>query len=301
MNNVIFLMGPTASGKTDFACQLSEEISVDLISVDSALVYKNMDIGTAKPDKSTLRKYPHKLIDIINPEENYSVASFSNDAKNEIQQSIKNNKTPLLVGGTSFYFKALEEGLSPLPESQPELREKLNQTLNEKGLDYLHKELQKIDPIALEKINKNDTQRILRALEVFYISGKTLTQGQQEPKVNAIKNPIKKIILLPERKILHQRIEQRFLDMVENSFIDEVKKLKENPKLNADLPAIRCVGYRQIWQYLEGKINYDEMIERGIIATRQLCKRQTTWLKKEQNALILKEPDLQKTLDFLSC
>ncbi len=296
---VIFLMGPTTSGKTDLAIQLSQQFKTRLISVDSTLIYKGMDIGTAKPDKATLKKYPHHLIDICNPEDSYSAFDFTRDASRQIKIAFANNELPILVGGTSFYFHALEYGLSKLPESNPKFKKKFNQLLKSKGTIALHQDLKKIDPQAANRIHPNDAQRITRALEVFDISGKTLSelQGNKKP---IIKYPIKKIILMPERGELHTRIEQRFLSMIKHGFLDEVKHLKQNPNLHENLPVIRCVGYRQAWQYLNGKIGKTAMIEKAIIATRQLCKRQSTWLNGEENALFLKKSDLAKATTFIN-
>jgi len=297
-NTVIFLMGPTASGKTDLAIELSKRFPTRLISVDSALIYKGMDIGTAKPDTETLKKYPHHLVNICNPEDTYSAHDFAEDAKAQIKIAFNNNKTPILVGGTSFYFNALEHGLSNLPISTVESREKFNQLLQEKGVIELHKDLAKIDKESANRIHQNDAQRITRALEVFDISGKTLSELQGN-KQAGLTHPIKKIILMPPRSELHTRIEQRFLSMIDNGFLDEVQHLKQNPNLHPDLPAIRCVGYRQAWQHLNGEINKETMIEKSIIATRQLCKRQSTWLRNEKDALILEKSDVSKVLDFL--
>lgn len=296
---VIFLMGPTASGKTDLAIQLSQQFKTRLISVDSALIYKGMDIGTAKPDKAILKKYPHQLIDICNPENSYSAFDFIRDAHAQIKIAFSNNELPILVGGTSFYFHALEYGLSKLPESNPESKEKFNQLLKSKGSIALHQNLKKIDSQAANRIHPNDTQRITRALEVFNLSGKTLSelQGNKNPIINY---PIKKIILMPDRGELHSRIEIRFLSMIEHGFLKEVKRLKQNPNLHENLPAIRCVGYRQAWQYLNGKISKTDMTEKAIIATRQLCKRQSTWLKSETDALVLKSSSLAKAVAFIN-
>lgn len=296
---VIFLMGPTASGKTDLAIQLSQQFKTRLISVDSALIYKGMDIGTAKPDKAILKKYPHQLIDICNPKNSYSAFDFTRDAHAQIKIAFSNNELPILVGGTSFYFHALEYGLSKLPESNPESKEKFNQLLKSKSTIALHQNLKKIDSQAANRIHPNDTQRIARALEVFNLSGKTLSelQGNKKPIINY---PIKKIILMPDRGELHSRIEIRFLSMIEHGFLREVERLKQNPNLHENLPAIRCVGYRQVWQYLNGKISKTEMIEKAIIATRQLCKRQSTWLKGETDALVLKSPSLAKAVAFIN-
>ncbi len=295
---VVFLMGPTASGKTDLAIEISKHINARLISVDSALIYKGMDIGTAKPDVGTLKAYPHHLIDICEPDQAYSAYDFVGDAKQQIQTAFENNETPVLVGGTSFYFNALEHGLSNLPKSTNESREKYNQLLKEKGSATLHKELEKIDKKAADRIHKNDSQRVTRALEVFDLSGKTLSDLQGNKKLG-IDYPIKKIILMPPRSELHQRIEKRFLSMMDEGFLSEVEKLKQNPNLHEDLPSIRCVGYRQAWQYLNKEINEDTMIEKAIIATRQLCKRQSTWLKSETGALILETIDVESVVNFI--
>ncbi|MEJ6558597.1 MAG: tRNA (adenosine(37)-N6)-dimethylallyltransferase MiaA [Candidatus Thioglobus sp.] len=291
-------MGPTASGKTDLAIKISKKINSRLISVDSALIYQGMDIGTAKPDTETLKAHPHYLIDICEPSDTYSAQDFVNDATHQIELAFSQNKLPILVGGTSFYFNALEHGLSDLPESTPESREKYNQLVKEKGLDALYQSLQKIDPIAAQRIHANDSQRITRALEVFNISGKTLSelQGKKQGGLNCI---IKKIILMPDRSELHQRIKTRFHLMMEQGFMDEVRVLRTNTALHQDLPSIRCVGYRQAWQFLNNEIDEAEMIERSIIATRQLCKRQSTWLRSQTQGLKLKTADIEKAVNFI--
>ena len=257
-----------------------------------------MDIGSAKPDKKTLEKHPHYLIDICSPEQSYSAFDFVRNAKEQIEIAFTNHETPILVGGTSFYFHALEHGLSNLPESTDSSREKYNQLLKQLGSENLHKQLIKIDPKSADRIHPNDAQRVTRALEVFDLSGKTLSelQGNKQAVIN---HPIKKIILMPDRKQLHKRIEKRFLSMMDQGFINEVKNLKKNPNLHEDLPSIRCVGYRQAWQHLKGEINESEMIEKATIATRQLCKRQSTWLKSQKDGLLLTEPNIQKALDFI--
>ena len=297
-DTVLFLMGPTASGKTDLAIKISKKINSRLISVDSALIYQGMDIGTAKPDTETLKAHPHYLIDICKPSDTYSAQDFVNDATHQIELAFSQNKLPILVGGTSFYFNALEHGLSDLPESTPESREKYNQLVKEKGLDALYQSLQKIDPIAAQRIHANDSQRITRALEVFNISGKTLSelQGKKQGGLNCI---IKKIILMPDRSELHQRIETRFHLMMEQGFMDEVRVLRTNTALHQDLPSIRCVGYRQAWQFLNNEIDEAEMIDRSIIATRQLCKRQSTWLRSQTQGLKLKTADIEKAVNFI--
>ncbi len=297
-NTALFLMGPTASGKTDLAIEISQHIKARLISVDSALIYQGMNIGTAKPDKQTLAKHPHYLVDICKPNESYSAQDFVNDATVQINLAFANNELPILVGGTSFYFNALEHGLSDLPESTNESRLKFNQLLKERGSEALHKELTEIDPIAAKRIHPNDSQRITRALEVFDISGQTLTklQGQKQGGLDC---KIQKIILMPDRSLLHQRIETRFHQMMKQGFINEVKALKQDTSLHEDLPSIRCVGYRQAWQFLNGEMDETKMIERAIIATRQLCKRQSTWLKSETKGLRLAQGDVEKSLNFI--
>jgi tRNA dimethylallyltransferase len=296
---VIFLMGPTASGKTDLAIKLSNQIDTRLISVDSALIYKEMDIGTAKPSKKILEQYPHYLVDICKPDEAYSANDFTRDAKLQIDKAFIKNQTPLLVGGTSFYFNALEYGLSNLPESTKDSRDKFAKLLQKNGPNKLHSMLSDIDPISAKRIHPNDSQRVTRALEVFDISGESLSDLQGSKK-SIINNPIIKIILMPDRGVLHQRIEKRFLSMIDDGFINEVESLfTNNPNLNDSFPSVRCVGYRQVWNYLKGEIDKDEMIERAIIATRQLCKRQSTWLNSEKDALIIRDLDEKKALDYI--
>jgi tRNA dimethylallyltransferase len=298
-NSVIFLMGPTTSGKTELAIELCKHLNAYLISVDSALIYRTMDIGTAKPDTDTLQKYPHALVNICEPEDSFSVNDFVSQAKNHINLALEQNKLPILVGGTSFYFHALEYGLSSLPESTNESRQYFTEQLKTLGSEELHKQLSAIDPVAANRIHRNDSQRVSRALEVHYLSGKTLSELQGNKDGNALSNPIKKIVLMPDRAELHQRIEQRFNKMMGSGFMGEVKKLRANKKLNLDLPSIRCVGYRQAWQHLDGDTTESEMIKKAIIATRQLCKRQCTWLRHETEALTLAESDIDKAIEFI--
>jgi len=292
-------MGPTASGKTELAIELCKHFDAYLISVDSALIYRTMNIGTAKPDAETLQKYPHALVNICEPEDSFSVNDFVSQAKAHINLALNQNKLPILVGGTSFYFHALEYGLSTLPESTNDSRRHFTEQLKTLGSKELHKQLNDIDPIAANRIHCNDSQRITRALEVYYLSGKTLSKLQGNKDGNALCNPIKKIVLMPDREILHQRIKQRFNKMMSSGFMDEVRALRANKKLNLDLPSIRCVGYRQAWQYLDGDTTENEMIEKAIIATRQLCKRQCTWLRHENNALTLAEANIDKAIEFI--
>lgn len=298
-NSVIFLMGPTASGKTELAIELCKHFDAYLISVDSALIYRTMDIGTAKPDADTLQKYPHALVNICKPEDSFSVNDFVSQAKNHIKLALEQNKLPILVGGTSFYFHALEYGLSALPESTNASRQHFTEQLTAQGSEELHKQLNTIDPIAASRIHCNDSQRVTRALEVHYLSGKTLSELQGNKDGNALSNPIKKIVLMPDRAELHQRIEQRFNQMMSFGFMNEVKTLRANKKLNLDLPSIRCVGYRQAWQHLDGDTTESEMIEKAIIATRQLCKRQCTWLRHENDALTLPDASVDKVIEFI--
>ena len=275
----IFLMGPTASGKTDLAIQLRQQLPVEVISVDSALIYRGMDIGTAKPSKAELALAPHRLIDICDPAESYSAANFRTDALREMQEISAQGKIPLLVGGTMLYYKALLEGLSPLPSADEKVRSEIEAKAALIGWGGLHQELSKIDPISAQRINPNDSQRINRALEVFYLTGKTLTELTAQ-KGEALPYDILQFAIAPEqREVLHLRIEQRFHKMIELGFQQEVEKLYRRPDLNENLPSIRCVGYRQMWEYLRGDYDHDEMIFRGICATRQLAKRQITWLR----------------------
>ncbi|KOE64166.1 tRNA (adenosine(37)-N6)-dimethylallyltransferase MiaA [Aggregatibacter actinomycetemcomitans] len=275
----IFLMGPTASGKTDLAIQLRQHLPVEVISVDSALIYRGMDIGTAKPSKAELALAPHRLIDIYDPAESYSAANFRTDALREMQDITSLGKIPLLVGGTMLYYKALLEGLSPLPSADEKVRSEIEAKAERIGWAALHQELDKIDPISAQRINPNDSQRINRALEVFYLSGKTLTE-LTEQKGDVLPYEILQFAIAPEqRDLLHQRIEQRFHKMIELGFQQEVEKLYRRADLHENLPSIRCVGYRQMWEYLRGDYSHDEMVFRGICATRQLAKRQITWLR----------------------
>ena len=275
----IFLMGPTASGKTDLALQLRQQLPVEVISVDSALIYRGMDIGTANPSKAELALAPHRLIDICDPAESYSAANFRTDALREMQEISAQGKIPLLVGGTMLYYKALLEGLSPLPSADEKVRSEIEAKAALIGWGGLHQELSKIDPISAQRINPNDSQRINRALEVFYLTGKTLTELTAQ-KGEALPYDILQFAIAPEqREVLHRRIEQRFHKMIELGFQQEVEKLYRRPDLNENLPSIRCVGYRQMWEYLRGDYDHDEMVFRGICATRQLAKRQITWLR----------------------
>lgn len=277
--HIICLYGPTAAGKTDLAIALHEQLNGAIVSVDSALIYRDMDIGTAKPTAAELARAPHRLINICDPAESYSAAQFASDAKREIAAILAQGRTPILVGGTMLYFKALLEGFSDLPESQPEVRAALQHELDSHGSQALHDDLKVIDPVSAARIHPNDPQRILRALEVFRISGHSLTELSQT-RHGALALPVKQLAIAPQqRQTLHQRIAKRFELMLQNGFIDEVAALRQRGDLHLNLPAMRCVGYRQVWQHLDGELSYDQMVEKGVVATRQLAKRQLTWLR----------------------
>jgi len=281
---VIFLMGPTASGKTALAIELVQTERFEIISVDSAMVYRQMDIGSAKPSEEELRIAPHHLINFIDPKEAYSASNFSGDAIQLINDIHTRGKVPLLTGGTMLYFKALKEGLAKLPESNELVRAELQKQLKDKGIESLHKQLAIVDPVTAERLHFNDTQRICRALEVFEISGKPISQWHSEQELDALPNPLLSIALAPvDRSILHQRIEKRFHLMLEQGFLQEVTSLYNRGDLSLDNTSMKCVGYRQIWNYLNGDMALAEATERAIIATRQLAKRQYTWLRSWDN------------------
>ncbi|MFG0451593.1 tRNA (adenosine(37)-N6)-dimethylallyltransferase MiaA [Shewanella sp. yb_14] len=276
---VLTLMGPTASGKTALALELAEHHNCEIISVDSALIYREMDIGTAKPSAEELARGPHRLIDIRDPRESYSAADFRSDCLREIEQIISMGKTPLLVGGTMLYFKALLEGLSPLPSADEGIRAQIQQEAEQQGWQMLHQELARIDPVSAARIHPNDPQRLARALEVYRISGKSLTELTQSKSPELPYDVVQFAIAPQERKTLHGLIETRFKQMLQAGFTDEVAKLKQRGDLHLDMPSMRCVGYRQCWQYLEGEFDHDTMVEKAVAATRQLAKRQLTWLR----------------------
>jgi tRNA dimethylallyltransferase len=284
----IFLMGPTATGKTDLAIALQSHFPVELISVDSALVYREMNIGSAKPEPELLAYVPHRLIDIRDPSEPYSAADFAHDARQAMVEITAEGRIPLLVGGTMLYFKALLDGLADAPPSNPQIREAIEAEAAIKGWPYMHAQLAEVDPDTATQLHPNHSQRIQRALEVFQITGRPLSELKREQmeKGSALapitdEYQVLQIALLPQnRTVLHQRIEQRFRGMLEQGFESEVRQLFEHGDLHPDLPSMRAVGYRQMWQYLSGAVSYDEMVEQGVVATRQLAKRQLTWLRK---------------------
>lgn len=276
---VIAIMGPTASGKTGLALEIAAKVDSEVISVDSALVYKGMDIGTAKPTQEEQEGVVHHLIDIIDPAESYSVSQFVNDTNALIGDILARGKVPILAGGTMMYFNALINGISPLPKSDEKIRDEITQQAQRLGWSKLHDELRGVDPISGERIHPNDPQRITRALEVYRSTGKTLTHWQQQEGEKCPYNIAQFAIAPADRAVLHERIAARFDMMLEQGFEKEVVKLYERSDLHEDLPSIRSVGYRQMWLYLDGQLSYAEMRERGIIATRQLAKRQLTWLR----------------------
>ncbi|WP_286263404.1 tRNA (adenosine(37)-N6)-dimethylallyltransferase MiaA [Thalassotalea atypica] len=300
---VICLMGPTASGKTALAMALHDNLPCDIISVDSALVYRDMDIGTAKPTQDELDKYPHRLINIRDAAQTYSAADFCHDALQEIAEIRAKNRIPLLVGGTMMYYKSLIDGISPLPEANAEVRKEIEAVASEKGWSYVHEMLAKVDPVSAQRIHQNDPQRLTRAMEVYRLTGNTLTQLTQIKGASVEGDVLQFAITPKERSTLHGRIELRFNQMIEQGFEHEVKALKERDDLHEDLPSIRCVGYRQMWQYLHGECSHDEMVFRGICATRQLAKRQLTWLRSWPNLTWLDmedETNLQQVVSTVS-
>ncbi|ENU1226178.1 MULTISPECIES: tRNA (adenosine(37)-N6)-dimethylallyltransferase MiaA [Providencia] len=294
--DAIFLMGPTASGKTALAIELRKHLPVEIISVDSALIYRGMNIGTAKPTAEELSQAPHRLIDILDPSLPYSAADFRHDALNAMAEITSQGKIPLLVGGTMLYFKALLEGLSPLPSADPTVRAEIEHIAKEQGWGEIHRRLTEVDPVAAARIHPNDPQRLSRALEVYLISGQTLTEMIQTAGEELPYNVFQFAIAPQDRKILHERIEQRFHLMIAAGFEEEVRKLHQRNDLHVDLPSIRCVGYRQMWSYLDGEISHDDMIYRGICATRQLAKRQITWLRGWENVHWLDSEQPQQAL-----
>ncbi|MEX6662674.1 tRNA (adenosine(37)-N6)-dimethylallyltransferase MiaA [Pseudomonas sp. W2-17] len=290
----IFLMGPTAAGKTDLAIELTKVLPCELISVDSALVYRGMDIGTAKPSKALLDTYPHWLIDILDPGQSYSAADFRTDALHAMAEITARGKIPLLVGGTMLYFKALLEGLADMPAADAEIRAQIEAQAASQGWQALHDELASIDPVSAARIHPNDPQRLVRALEVFRVSGMSMTAHREQQSAQSAQASASGLHQLPytvanlaiaptDRKVLHDRIAVRFRQMLDEGFVEEVVALRSRGDLHSNLPSIRAVGYRQVWDHLDGKLTRDEMQERGIIATRQLAKRQFTWLRSWQD------------------
>lgn len=286
--NIICLMGPTASGKTALALDLVQRFPLEIISVDSGMIYRDMDIGTAKPTKEEQMIAPHRLIDICDPSETYSAAQFRQDAISEIEDIFQQGKTPLLVGGTMLYFKVLQQGISPLPQADVKVRAKLNAMVQEQGLESLYAKLQQVDSATAARLSPQDRQRIQRAMEVYTITGKPISvlcaNSPPEPSPYKFVN----IALMPiQRSLLHERIAQRIQFMFQQGFVEEVEKLFRRGDLHVDLPAMRAVGYRQVWQYISGEMDYTTMQERILFATRQLAKRQLVWLKSWPNLTLV--------------
>ncbi|HEY0964015.1 MAG TPA: tRNA (adenosine(37)-N6)-dimethylallyltransferase MiaA [Pseudomonadales bacterium] len=280
--HAICLMGPTACGKTRAAVELVREFPFDIISVDSALVYRGLDIGSGKPDAATRAQAPHRLIDIRDPAEPYSAADFRSDALREMNEIVRNGRIPLLVGGTMLYFKALRDGLAPMPSADPEVRARITELAQREGWSAVHKRLQDVDPQAAARIHPNDPQRLQRALEVYEVSGRALSEFHADkPAGGAPDLPCRLafVAMLPDRAALHAAIAQRFQQMLSAGFVDEVCALRARGDLDVNTPAIRSVGYRQVWEFLDGKYDYATMVDKGIAATRQLAKRQYTWLR----------------------
>lgn len=273
-------MGPTASGKTAAACALVERFDCEIVSVDSALVYRGLDIGTAKPNPDLLARYPHRLVDIRDPSESYSAGQFRDDALAAIDSITERRKIPLLVGGTGLYFRTLEHGIAALPASDERVRETLHQELSKTGVEALHEQLARVDPVSAARIHVRDKQRILRALEVYRLTGKSMSALWRDTSPPQFPFRTLRLVLAPrDRSWLHERIKRRFGEMLTAGFINEVAGLRERGDLSLRNAALRTVGYRAIWQYLNGDYSYDEMVERGIVATRQLAKRQFTWFR----------------------
>lgn len=289
---IICLMGPTASGKTPLAVELVKRFPLEIISVDSAMVYRGMDIGTAKPDAATLKIAPHRLIDLVDPKEPYSAGQFRVDALQAIKEIHTNGKIPLLVGGTMLYFRVLTQGLATLPKANEAIRETLQTRAKKEGWETLHSELQQVDPISAARIHPNDSQRIQRALEVFMLTNKPISTWQAEDTSPLANYHLQQFALAPTERIrLHERIALRFDQMLEQGFIGEVRQLYERGDLSPDLPSLRSVGYRQAWDYLAGTISYEQMREQAIAATRQLAKRQLTWLRSWPDLVWLDSED----------
>ncbi|MBI3777213.1 MAG: tRNA (adenosine(37)-N6)-dimethylallyltransferase MiaA [Gammaproteobacteria bacterium] len=282
----VFLMGPTATGKTDLALALVRRFPFEIISVDSALVYRGMDIGTAKPSREILAAVPHHLIDICDPSDAYSAGRFRTDALRVMVDITARGRIPLLVGGTMLYFRALQQGLSNLPAADTQVRSRIEQRAQVEGWKVLHAELARIDPQSAQRIHPNDPQRIQRALEVYELTGRSLTEHFPEAMSDFPYCIVKTALIPHDRTEIHRRVVQRFERMMRNGFIDEVRTLRARGNLHLELPSMRAVGYRQAWEYLDGHGDQDAMIERAVIATRQLAKRQLTWLRAEQDAQV---------------
>ena len=297
----IFLLGPTASGKSDLAMKLTSHLPVELVSVDSALVYRDMNIGTAKPDAEILRQYPHHLVDIRNPDEVYSAADFRSEVLTLMSAISERGNIPLLVGGTMLYFKVLIEGIASMPAADSAIREKIVREAETGGWQKVHQRLAEVDPESAARIHPNDPQRLQRALEIWELTGESMTQLHKKQQ-NLVSLPFSvcQLAIIPsDRADLHRIIAARFEQMIKDGFIEEVEHLREKYDLNAELPSIKSVGYRQVWQYLEGEVDRKVMQERAIIATRQLAKRQFTWLRGWSNLKEIPFPEVNEALKII--
>ena len=297
----IFLLGPTASGKSDLAMKLTSHLPVELVSVDSALVYRDMNIGTAKPDAEILRQYPHHLVDIRNPDEVYSAADFRSEVLTLMSAISERGNIPLLVGGTMLYFKVLIEGIASMPAADSAIREKIAREAKTGGWQKVHQRLAEVDPESAARIHPNDPQRLQRALEIWELTGESMTQlhKKQQDLVSLPFSVCQLAIIPSDRADLHRIIAARFEQMIKDGFIEEVEHLREKYDLNAELPSIKSVGYRQVWQYLEGEVDRKVMQERAIIATRQLAKRQFTWLRGWSNLREIPFPEVNEALKII--
>jgi tRNA dimethylallyltransferase len=296
----VCLMGPTACGKTDLALEIASAHPFEIVSVDSAVVYRGMDVGTAKPSQAVRSEIPHHLIDIRDPADAYSAADFRGDALRVMNEIIARGRIPLLVGGTMLYFKALKHGLADLPSAAPEVRNGIVRIAEREGWPAVHERLAEVDPEAAARINPNDPQRLQRALEVYEVTGRPMTELQREGSQPCPLGLLEIAIMPPDRADLHQRIGARFNQMLANGLVEEVRALFERGDLTPDMPSIKAVGYRQVWQHLAGELDREEMVEKGIVATRQLAKRQYTWLRGWEALQVLEEPDPSAILKILT-
>ncbi len=280
---VVLLMGPTASGKTELALTLAERLPLEIVSVDSALVYRGLDIGTAKPSAEARARVPHHLIDVAEPDEHYSAGRFCADALACIEAIHERGRIPLLTGGTMLYFRVLLDGIAPMPPADPDVRRQLEAETATGGLAAMHAELARVDPAAAARIHAHDPQRVQRALEVWRLTGRPISEWQADRQPLAA--PTLQLCVAPgDRQRLHDRIERRFHAMLQAGLVEEVERLRARPGMDADLPSMRAVGYRQVWQYLAGEVDHAGMVERAVVATRQLAKRQFTWLRRFEGA-----------------
>ncbi|GJM13419.1 MAG: tRNA dimethylallyltransferase [Pseudohongiella sp.] len=301
--DVICLMGPTASGKTSLAVDLVKQSSAQIVSVDSAQIYRQMNIGTGKPTQEVLDVAPHRLIDFIDPALPYSASQFRSDAFREIDEILDVGDIPLLVGGTMLYFRVLRDGLADMPHADPAIRAEIENLAQEQGWSAVHEQLQAVDPESAARIHPNDPQRLQRALEVYRVSGQTMTSlhaEEAEQREASLPYNLHFFAIQPEdRGVLHSQIEARFRQMLDEGLVEEVQALYERSDLNHQLPSIKSVGYRQVWQYLDGEIDYDAMVDKSIIATRQLAKRQLTWLRSWPNLQSLSDSSAQSVQHVL--